>query len=208
VALPVAQDLKNYLRVQTTAEDAAIAGILATAAAYARTYLDRPITAKARTYTIEDPRASAFGGSRLSGNPTRTPFLRIPDTPVDTTQPITITDRTGLVLDPTTYRVDGRTGVVRSGGASTVYAGNGFGAYPFTVVATTGLAVLDEYALEIEPAISAAILDIGADLYQRRNPAATDENDGAGGSIRYGRTEETIPARAIALLAPYRRPPL
>lgn len=199
MALPVAQDLKNYLRVQTTAEESAIAGILAAAIAMVRGYLDRPITAKVRTYIVEDPRASSFSGSRLSGNLSRAPFLRIPDAPVDTAQDITITDAAGRVLEPDTYRVDGKTGVVRASWC---------GAYPFTIVATTGLAVLEEYALEIEPAICAAILDVGADLYQRRNPAATIENDGAGGSVQYGRNEETIPSRAISLLELWRRPQL
>jgi hypothetical protein len=33
-------------------------------------------------------------------------------------------------------------------------------------------------------------------------PAATDESDGAGGSVRYGRAEEDLPMRATALIAP------
>lgn len=207
--LPVVQDLKNYLRVQTTAEDAALAGILAAACAMAQAYLDRPITAAARTYVVEDPRGSSFGASRLSSSSSRTAFLRIPDTPVDIAATITITDRTGLVLEATTYRVDGATGAVRSGGTSTLYAGDGFGAYPFTIVATTGLAVLEDYALLIEPAISQAILDIAADVYQRRNPAASGESDGAGGSVQYAHSGvNNIPARAMALLDPWRRPQL
>lgn len=207
MALPVAQDLKNYLRVQTTAEDAAIAGILAAAKALALTYLNRPVTALARTYTIEDRRAAALGLSRLSYDPVAATFIRAPDAPIDLTQPFTLTDRFGTTLDTTMYRVDGVTGVIRGGSASTPYS-SGFSAFPYTCVCTTGLATRTDYAQLVEPAIFAAILDIGADLYQRRNPAATDENDGAGGSVRYGRSEETIPSRAIEMLAPYRRPSL
>jgi hypothetical protein len=192
VALPTAQNLKDYLRT----------------CALATAYLDRPITAAARTYTVEDRRAASLGLSRLSYDPSAATFIRVPDAPVDVTQPVTITDRFGTVLDATQYRVETATGIIRSGSASASSGSFGFSGFPYTIVATTGLATRADYGTVVEPCVSQAILDIGADLYQRRNPAATDENDGVGGSVRYGRSEETLPTRAVAMLDPFRRPQL
>lgn len=201
------QALKNLLRIQTTAEDSALTAILAAATALIETYLDRPIAALARTYTVEDRRAASFGLNRLGTDPAAATFIRVPDAPVDTTQPITITDRTGTVLDSTSYRVEAATGIVRGGSVTAPYS-IGFSAFPYTITATTGLATRSDYATLVEPAINQAILDTAADLYQRRNASATDESDGAGGSVRYGRAEESIPNRALTFLDPYRRPQL
>jgi hypothetical protein len=208
VSLPTVQNLKDYLRIETTAEDGVVAALLASAMALATAYLDRPITAASRTYTVEDRRAASLGLSRLSYDPSAATFIRVPDAPVDVSQPVTITDRFGTVLDATQYRVEAATGLVRNGGANSAYGGIGFAGFPYTIVATTGLATRADYATVVEPCVFQSILDIGADLYQRRNPSATDENDGAGGSIRYGRSEETLPTRAIAMLDPFRRPQL
>ncbi|HTE48258.1 MAG TPA: phage head-tail connector protein [Gemmatimonadaceae bacterium] len=197
MALPTLQDFKNRLRITTTAENAALVAMLGAATQLAKAYLDRPLEAVERTYVVEDQRAAALSVSRLSRDPIAAAFIRVPDAPVDIAQPITITDRNGVDVDSTSFRVDRDTGVVRGGG---------FAGFPYTIIATTGLATRADYAEIVEPMIGQAILDIASDLYQRRNPAATDENDGAGGYVRYGRVEETIPARAIAYLAPWRRP--
>lgn len=207
MALPTLTDVKNYLRIETTAEDTVVTAILGSANGLVNSLLDRPITAVSRTYIVEDRRSASLGLSRLSYDPPAATYLRIPDAPVDITQTITITDRWGTVLDASLYRVEAATGIVRSGNATSPYA-TGFSAFPYTIVATTGLATRADYSTVVEPAIFQAILDVAADLYQRRNPAATDENDGIGGNIRYGRSEETIPSRALALLAPYRSSPL
>ena len=76
-----------------------------------------------------------------------------------------------------------------------------FDTWPYTIVATVGLSVRSDYALVVEPAVFQAILDIGADLYQRRSPAATSETTGGGVSSSY---VGGMPQRAADLLAPFR----
>lgn len=203
MALPVLVDLKNYLRVTWTAEDSALTAMLASATGLITNWLGRPIAAASRIYVVEDPRASSTSVSRLSTDPASgVATLRIPDAPVAIAPAPTIADADGTTVDPTTYRINSDNGLIRSA------SGFGFCRFPYTITATTGLATRADYATIVEPCLSQAIIDTAADLYQRRNPAATDENDGVGGSVRYGRSEETIPIRAQTFIAQFRRPAL
>jgi hypothetical protein len=209
VALPVLADVKNYLRVTSTVEDATLRALLASATGLVTAWLDRPITALSRSYIVEDRRASATNVNVLSSDPrTGTGTLRIPDAPVASDPAPTIADADGSVVDPSMYRINYQTGVVRAANGVGFSSGGAFSRYPYTIVATTGLATRADYATVVEPCLFQAILDIVADLYQRRNPAATDESDGAGGSVRYGRAEEDLPLRTKALIAPFQRPPV
>ena len=203
MSLPALQDLKDYLRVETTAEDMPLSGMLARAGALARRVLARPIEATPMTYTIDDRRQSALALNRLSAEPVYRTFLRIPDAPIAASPAVTITDVDGVVRDPADeYRVDLTTGLVRG------INGFCFSRFPYTVTATVGLQNRSDYDTVVEPALSQAILDIAADFYWRRNPAATDEMTGRAMGVRYGRSDETIPNRALDLLGPYRRAPL
>lgn len=203
MSLPVLADLKNYLRVTWTTEDAALAAILAAATGLITAYLDRPIAAASQTYVVEDPRSSSLGVGVLSAEPrTGLAGFRIPDAPVSSAPAPAITDADGNTVDPTTYRINTTTGMIRSAN------GCAFNRFPYTIVATTGLATRADYATVVEPCINQAILDAAADFYQRRNPAATSESDGAGGEVRYGRNEEQIPIRALALISQFQRPQL
>jgi hypothetical protein len=209
VALPVLADLKNYLRVTWTTEDATLRALLASATGLITAWIDRPIVAVSQTYVVEDPRASSTNVNVLSSDPrTGTGTLRIPDAPVASNPAPTITDADGNVVDPSMYRINYQTGLVRAANGVGFSSGGAFSRYPYTIVATTGLATRADYATVVEPCLFQAILDVAADLYQRRNPAATDENDGAGGSVRYGRAEEDLPIRATAVIAQFRRPPV
>ena len=208
MSLPDLTALKNYLRVQTTAEDAALTLILASAGAVARANLQRPIESTDMTYVIEDERGSslAIGGLHAIERRPRL-YLRIPDCPVADSPAVTVTDYDGNVLvQDTDFRVELATGMIRVNDG--VIFGGIFGRFPYTVTATVGLALRSDYTTVVEPAIGAAILDIAADLYRRRNPAATREDAAGGVAVMYGRQEETIPQRALDMLAPYRRPAL
>lgn len=203
MSLPALADLKNYLRVTWTTEDAALMAILTAATGLVAAYLDRPIVAAEQTYVVEDPRASSMTVGVLSREPRYgLAGFRIPDSPVASAPAPTLTDADGNAVDPSTYRVNYLTGMIRSAN------GCAFNRFPYTIVATVGLSTRADYSTVVEPCLSAAILDIAADLYQRRNPAATDEQDGAGGGTRYGRAEEQIPVRALAFLAQFQRIPL
>lgn len=198
MALPTLTTFKAYCRVETTAEDTLLTGLLASATARITAWLNRAITALSRAYVIEDPRGSALGVNRLSYDPRAgVPFIRIPDAPVASSPAPVIVDADGDTVDASTYRIDNTTGIVR--GICTT-----FGRFPYTATATTGLATRSDYTTNVEPVIAQAILDLGADLHQRRNPAATQETDGAGGSVTFGRVDEELPARIRGMLAPFR----
>jgi uncharacterized phiE125 gp8 family phage protein len=191
MALPTVADCKDYLRIEHTAEDAMLAGWLAQAIALIEAELGRPITILNRTFVLEcEP-------SRVSS--TR---LFVPIYPIATedssagTADLTLTDADGTVLvEDTDYRLDTRTGWITA-------IDSCFSNYPYTIVADVGLAALPEYATRIEPALSAAVLDVVADRYQRRNPAAQAE--GAGGGVYTQSQIAGLPDRVKDALAPWK----
>lgn len=198
MALPTVPDLKRYLRIETSAEDVVLAGLLAGAIGRVRALLDRPIAATSTTYVVEDRRATALNVSRLSAERQGATFLRIPDTPVAADPAVVITDANGDIVPAADYRLTPATGLLR--------AVNGlFDAFPYTIVATVGLETRDDYDEGVEPVLGAAIIDVAADLYHRRNPAATAERAGGGAGVEYSSDRPGIPGRVRDLLAPFAR---
>lgn len=189
MALPDLADLKRYVRKQTTDEDTLLAAILAQAKAMAAAFVRRPIIAEERTFVMVRPSDSPY---RSIGT-VHLPVYPIADESSDVSA-IVITDDEGdeLVVD-TDYRVDLRTGRISG-------IDSAFTVWPYTIVATVGLSAHPDYEDLIEPVISAAILDIAADLYQRRNPAATNESTGGGVSTSYA---GGIPERVKDMLRPF-----
>jgi hypothetical protein len=186
MALPAVQNLKDYLRVETTAEDTVLTAILARAGAAVRTYLDRPIEAVEKTYRIEGDSQRAYG---------QITKLIVPDAPLSLAagKEPEVVDGDGNTVDPTMYMVNPETGVLRA------VAGEVFAAFPYDVTATVGLATADDYAARIEPLIGACILDYAAELYQHRNPGAAQEST-LGVSVSYGGSG--LPPRLqVALMA-------
>jgi hypothetical protein len=198
MALPTLDDLKAFLRIETTREDDLLASFLASAIADVRATLRRPIASGAETYTIEDPRSNAHSIARLSSDPDRAlRTMRIPETPVAATPALVLVDCSGATVDPTTYRVNNDTGVI------TARAGTAFARFPYEATATAGLETRDDYETLVEPVLRQAIFDLAADFYFRRNPAATAERDAGGASITYGRQDEGVPIRVLQRLAPF-----
>lgn len=178
--LPVLNDLKAYLKVEHTAEDALLSQLLTRAKALVEGYLRRPILKVARSFTVDDGIGT----------------LHLPLYPVNPTG-VVVTDVDGDPVDAATYRVDRSTGMIIAD------AGEYFDNGPYTVTAPeVGLELAEEYSTTIEPLVSAAILDVAADLFWHRNPNSTNESE-AGVSVSYGR--DGIPPRVAATLAPYRR---
>jgi hypothetical protein len=105
-----------------------------------------------------------------------------------------LTDDDGDVLvEDSDYRIDLRTGRITG-------INRGFATWPYSITATVGLSAHPDYELRIEPVINAAILDLAADLYQRRSPAATSESTGGGVSTSYA---VGMPQRVKDMLAPF-----
>lgn len=167
MALPTYVDLKSYLRIETTEEDALLTVLLTRATAMLETWIDVPIVARSRTVI-----------DRAEGlNPARS--LIFPGRPIAS---VTVVDGNGALV--TDYTVDAASGLI--------YATNGyrFVEGPYQLTAFCGLSLRSDYAM-LEPLISGMIIDLAADLYQRRTPGASSET-GAGTSISWDASRETV----------------
>jgi hypothetical protein len=193
MALPTVADCKEYLRIEHTAEDTMLAGMLAQSIAAVEAELGRPIEYLNRTFVLE------CNPHYHSPNKLFVPLypIGVDDSGAGTSD-LTLADADATVLiEDADYRLDIRTGVITGIDVC-------FGNYPYTIVADVGLEALPEYAARIEPAISAAILDVVADRYQRRNPAATSED--AGGGVATNSASVGLPARVCEALVPWKLP--
>lgn len=197
MALPELADLKRYVKKQTGDEDTLLTALLASATAAVRAFVRRPLIAEPRTFTLTRPHDSLYRTVTVLHLPIYP--AQAPDSSGDGGVVITDTDGTELV-EETDYTVDLRTGRIDgvSGGTSGMFP---FSGWPYTVTATVGLSALDEYETDIEPVLFQAILDVAADLYQRRSPAATSETTGGGVSTSY---TGGVPQRVADLLLPFR----
>ena len=194
MALPDRDQLKLYLRIQSDAEDTLLDALLASAIAQVRAFVRRPLVAEARTFVLTKPWDALYRTVTT---------LHLPIYPVaaedSNTSAAEITDNDGTVLvEATDYTIDLRTGLIAGLTSSALFP---FGVWPYSITATVGLSALPEYDAEIEPVLSQAILDVAADLYQRRSPAATSETTGGGVSTSYS---GGLPARVADLLTPFR----
>jgi hypothetical protein len=195
MSLPTGTDLKTYLRIETTAEDALLDTLVAQATATVEAWLDRPILTVCLDFIDEatpDDRAVRR--------------LLVPVYPLDP-DALAIVDVDGTTVPATDYRVDALTGVIRG------LVGVQFGNPPYTITADVGLQEHPQYATRIEPVLSRAIVDVAASWYHQRNPAAASVAAGGGVSTHafagagrgIGDTHDAeIPPRVRAQLAPYR----
>jgi hypothetical protein len=170
VALPTSADLKAYLRIETTAEDALLAALLVRARAMLETWIDVPIIAEVQT--AEDD-ASALA------RPVRA--LVFPRRPMVVTA---IVDSRGETVPPVNYRGSVTSGIIYALNDTTFQYG------PYTMSALVGLSLRQDYG-RLEPVVSAAIIDLAADLYQRRTPGASSET-AAGTAISWDASRETV----------------
>lgn len=170
MALPTTADLKSYLRIESNAEDALLTALMARAKAMLEAWIDVPITAESQT---------AVDRATTESTPIRS--LIYPRRPIGA---VSIVDKNGTAVSASTYSVDGVAGMI--------YAKEGitFPYGPYTITAICGLSLLQSYA-RLEPVLSECIIDLAADLYQRRTPGASSEN-AAGTSITWDASRETI----------------
>jgi uncharacterized phiE125 gp8 family phage protein len=180
-------DLKAYLRIEHNAEDTLLTGLALSAVSMIESYLHRPIRSAQRTFV---DMAQPVGGGRVGA-------LLVPVYPLGTLLSVLHDD--GESLDVDTLGIAPVSGRIRK------LDGTPFRAGPWTITATVGLEHADEYDTRILPVIRHAVRDVVADLYQRRNPAASAEAEGGGVSVAYGTPDaQGIPLRTAALLRPWR----
>lgn len=181
------ETVRAYLRVQTTAEDDLLAVLIEQAQAEIESYIDRPIYRRELTVTDHGEMMRAYGVLTE---------LVIPVTPVDVDS-VAITDNEGNTVDDDTYTVDANTGLVRAINGTT------FSAPPYAITCEVGLETRDDFEITIRPALSAVMLDLVADAYQRRSTAAQAE--GSGGGVYTQWQMVGMPERAAMRLDKYRR---
>jgi hypothetical protein len=177
VALATVADLKSYLRIESVAEDALLALIMARAKSMLEMWTDTPITATSQTAVDRAESVDILVKS-----------LVFPRRPAQVTA---VVDANGATVPAGDYTVDNRSGMV--------YAkyGIAFPSGPYTLTANVGLSLRGDYAA-LEPMLNEAILDLAADLYQRRTPGAASENAG-GTTIQWDASRETV-ARVMKTL--------
>lgn len=186
MALPDVQAVKQYLRIEHTAEDVLLVALLARARAMLETWLDVPLVARSQTATDW---ATSDGP-----NPVR--VLIFPRRPIGDT--VTVVDGEGTTVDPDTYRVDQVGGMVK---AKDGYA---FTEAPYTLTTACGLSLFEDWESRIEPVVAFCILDLVADLYQKRTPTASSTS-GGGTSISWDVSRDTS-ERVIATMQALRLP--
>lgn len=198
MALATVTECKLYLKIQGSGEDTLLTGLLASAIVSVEAYLRRPILAEERTFILDRPATAAYRTVHQ---------LFLPIYPVAvldssaSTEDLVIVDDDGTTLaEDTDYRLDVRTGILTALSEGATYGT--FTTFPYTVTAYVGLSADPAYEDRIEPAVNAAIIDLVADRYQRRSPAATNETTGGGVSSSYDGSG--LPRRVTDLLAPFR----
>lgn len=183
MALPTVQDIKDYLKVETTAEDTMLAALLARATALVEGLLGKPITAAATVVTAQAYPHPVTGRYRLM---VPYPFATV----------TTITDADAATVDPTTFTADGQAGFLTFTEDASISEW-------YTVTVSRGWSAQTGYSTKAEPLISQAITDTVADWYQRRSPAANMETE-SGATASYA-TYLPLPPRVVATLDPLLR---
>jgi hypothetical protein len=184
VALPTVSDLKSYLRIETTAEDTLLTALLARAKSQMELWMDCPITAVSQT--------AIDRGDTLPDTPLLS--LIFPRRPISVTG---IVDADGTTVPVAEYWVDGAAGMIYSN------TGYSFSNPRYTITANCGLSLSQHYTAW-EPVLSQCIIDLAADLYQKRTPNASTET-GASTSISWDVSRETA-ARVLKTLRALKLP--
>lgn len=183
MALPTVTDLKSYLRIESNAENALLQALLDRAKAQLEVWIDTPITAVSTTAV---DRAEVI-------TPRTCLSLIFPQRPINTTA--TIVDSEGTTVAATDYTINTASGVIYAN------AGYSFPFGPYTITTTCGLSLRGDYA-RIEPILSQCIIDLAADLYQKRTPNASNET-AAGTSITWDVSRDTA-ARVLKVLRAFK----
>lgn len=188
--------VKQYLRLQTDAEDLLLLSLINSATAVVEAWIGRPIEVRPMTFTDE--------GRDALGGPSKT--LRISVTPIASLT--SIVDEKGDALTLADYRLNSQTGIIVAKDHTPFMHG------PYTITAVVGLSTTTEYTLGASSVLQQAVVDTVADLYQRRNPVAMREAEGGGIAVDYAdqkrgvgadnAREDLLPARVTAMLAPFR----
>jgi hypothetical protein len=167
MALPTLQETKNYLRIQTSAQDSVVTDLLASAKSWAESLIGRRITASCQV----------MGTLWATRDPFWQSIIYLPFFPVNATG-LVLTDADGETVPADTYTVDGDAGKL------VAIAPDWFSNPPYEATADVGLSAGSEYAGK-EPELRALIIGLAAILYHQSNPNATQDSAGGGVFVSY-----------------------
>lgn len=182
MALPNFDELKAYLRVTTSVEDALIGDILLAAIAWVRGFFKVPLESDSRTFRGLWPK---IGAQRQANTRLIVPVRPCSDT-------ATITDGDGATVGDTTYYIDSRTGYVEAKRAVQ------FSNPPYDIAVDVGFEEHPDFDAAVDPILRQAVLWAASTYYRNRNVAAVYEQSGGQVSITY--TEQQIPPLLRSLM--------
>jgi hypothetical protein len=182
--IPSVADLRAYCRIEHASENALLEQLIARAVGMLEGMTDVPLVSAARTWQDDPTAPTTNAGPKPATRYARN--LWLPHRAVTVTA---ITDKDGVTVDPSGYVAVSLTGLIaRADGG---YWSDG----PYTIAYTTGVDQLPA-AASLAPAVTAAVIDLAADLYQRRTPGAISEG-GAQASVTWH--QDTV-ARVMPLV--------
>lgn len=207
-------DLQQVLRAEDQSDAPTQTAALAAAIASIQEYCGQSFVSQ--PYTETDSNDRFIRASRMYDPPYS---IRLKHTPVDLSQPLTITDADGNVVvgstdtfgnpttvngNPSTYWVDPLSGIINC-----VYP-NDFGFGPYTISYFAGLAAHPRWngnPLAGIPGLSQVAyqcaLDFAVNLCSQR--VSVIKAEGAGGGVTTTYFEQDLPPRICALLGPLKR---
>jgi hypothetical protein len=183
--LPTGSDLKQYMRIEHSAEDALLDDLVEQATAHAQSLINRPIVAEERTFSGVRALYDEYGRS----------VIYLPEFPVVLSPAPEMQDRDGQTVDSGDYTVD-------ASGRFTAAVGSPFGSHPYSITAEVGLDADPEYGTKYEPLLRRLILGIASIFYHQRNPLASSDSSGGGVSVSYVMAAETegVPAHLYSIV--------
>lgn len=198
--LVTVQKVKDYGRIEETAEDNLIADMIVRAEGEIEVVVGQSLTKRSVVW-----RDNALT-ERIPGSVTN---LLLGSVPIDEATMV-VTDGNGDVVDPATYEIRQDMGMICARGSGFASIGTGiegctFGIGPYRMECVAGYATGDTYATVELPFIQATIIDYVLMLYQQRTPGAV--NEGASGTrVTYEVDEATgLPKRIARALRKLRK---
>jgi hypothetical protein len=185
MALPALQETKNYLRIQTNAQDSVVTDLLASAKSWAESRIGRRITASSQVLSTLWAGRDPFWQS----------IIYLPFFPVNATG-LVLTDADGETVDADTYTVDGDAGEL------VAIAPDWFSNPPYEATADVGLSAGSEYASK-EPELRALIIGLTAILHLQRSPNAISDSGSGGVSVSY-QSENALPRHLNSIVESFR----
>jgi uncharacterized phiE125 gp8 family phage protein len=195
MAIITTQNVKDYLRIETAAEDVLLAELILEAYGEVESYVGKSLATETATW-YDDANTLRLGEGVVN--------LILRYAPIDPTS-VVIKDAQGALVDATTYIVRLDRGLIMSypqGGGSFIGGPySTFDAGPYTITCTAGIGTSPTYTYRELPMIRRVLIDWTAMLYQQRTLGARTEKS-AGTMVDYSEIDATtgLPVRIASVI--------